>query len=181
MHHCTFLFKNIFCPLDFVIRERCTGSLNKLFSCYVQFSSSHLSEMFFAVCNVQCSSNFCAVFYCFLLFFLHALLFLQLICSAHKENCTYIGLRSSCTHLETTGIAKAADSSSCICAPLYFFSSASLSLFQISLGVKGKELGDWDEIYDLSEQSLIRKDCQTLVGELMLYFASLSLCILSCH
>ncbi|XP_050035102.2 TBC1 domain family member 23 [Dermacentor andersoni] len=36
-------------------------------------------------------------------------------------------------------------------------------VWKISLGVKGKELGDWDEIYDLSEQSLIRKDCQTLV------------------
>ncbi|KAH8023020.1 hypothetical protein HPB51_009624 [Rhipicephalus microplus] len=36
-------------------------------------------------------------------------------------------------------------------------------VWKISLGVKGKELGDWDEIYDLAEQSLIRKDCQALV------------------
>ncbi|KAH9368987.1 hypothetical protein HPB48_016023 [Haemaphysalis longicornis] len=36
-------------------------------------------------------------------------------------------------------------------------------VWKISLGVKGKEVGDWDEIYDLSEQSLIRKDCQALV------------------
>ncbi|CAN7980296.1 unnamed protein product [Ixodes pacificus] len=36
-------------------------------------------------------------------------------------------------------------------------------VWKISLGVKGKEVGDWDEIYDLAEQSLIRKDCQALV------------------
>lgn len=39
-------------------------------------------------------------------------------------------------------------------------------VWKISLGVKGKEVGDWDEIYDLSEQSLIRKDCQALVDRL---------------
>uniref|UniRef100_A0A2R5LAK4 TBC1 domain family member 23 n=2 Tax=Ornithodoros turicata TaxID=34597 RepID=A0A2R5LAK4_9ACAR len=36
-------------------------------------------------------------------------------------------------------------------------------VWKISLGVKGKEVNDWDEIYDLSEQSVIRKSCQALV------------------
>lgn len=59
--------------------------------------------------------------------------------------------------------------------PFFFVTKVAILSSQISLGVKGKEVGDWDEIYDLAEQSLIRKDCQALVGRtLFALFTELS-------